>query len=372
MMAGALGAVTPLAATRDRKVGIGELLGALGGGLTRGAMAGEQAQREDLQGQLGNLVSATKLDEYRRGEAERLRRAQGVAQLAAQLRAEGKTQEAQMLEANPALLDKFAEQKFKTPEPFTVGKDEVRYDGNGRVIARGPEGASDAVTQLSPQEVQQHGLPLGTVAQRDANGKISIVNKPEDRTFAQAKDLRTEFTAQSKPFIEVRDAYGRLETAYTSGRDAKTEELRGPADIGMVFGYMKMLDPGSVVREGEYATVTNSGGVPETIRNMYNKLVGGGVLTEDIRQSLIREAQALYTNAEKSHLQLADTYRGLANRAGVRAEDVVADLRRPMADRNRDKGGAPDPSNPKAGDRVKNSQTGAMIEWNGSAWVPVQ
>lgn len=34
-------------------------------------------------------------------------------------------------------------------------------------------------------------------------------------------------------------------------------------------------------------------------------------------------------------------------------------------------GGAPDPNNPQVGDRARNSQTGAMIEWNGSAWVPV-
>lgn len=35
-------------------------------------------------------------------------------------------------------------------------------------------------------------------------------------------------------------------------------------------------------------------------------------------------------------------------------------------------GGAPDPNNPQVGDRARNSQTGAMIEWNGSAWVAVQ
>jgi hypothetical protein len=55
MMAGALGAVSPLAGVRDRKVGIGELLGALGGGLTRGAMAGEEARQQRLGSEFDNL-----------------------------------------------------------------------------------------------------------------------------------------------------------------------------------------------------------------------------------------------------------------------------------------------------------------------------
>jgi len=34
---------------------------------------------------------------------------------------------------------------------------------------------------------------------------------------------------------------------------------------------MKILDPGSVVREGEFATAQNSAGIPERIRAKYNR-----------------------------------------------------------------------------------------------------
>lgn len=55
-LAGMSGAVQPLAGVHDRKVGIGEMLGALGGGLTRGNLAGEEAQRQQVGGELDKLL----------------------------------------------------------------------------------------------------------------------------------------------------------------------------------------------------------------------------------------------------------------------------------------------------------------------------
>jgi hypothetical protein len=55
-LAGMSGAVQPLAGVHDRKVGIGEILGALGGGLTRGTLAGQEAQQQQVGGELDKLL----------------------------------------------------------------------------------------------------------------------------------------------------------------------------------------------------------------------------------------------------------------------------------------------------------------------------
>ena len=51
---------------------------------------------------------------------------------------------------------------------------------------------------------------------------------------------------------------------------AKRDSAAG--DLSMIFTYMKVLDPTSVVREGEQATAQNAAGIPERTRNLYNKL----------------------------------------------------------------------------------------------------
>ena len=44
-------------------------------------------------------------------------------------------------------------------------------------------------------------------------------------------------------------------------------------DLAMIFTYMKILDPTSVVREGEQATAQNAAGTPERIKNIYNRVI---------------------------------------------------------------------------------------------------
>lgn len=74
----------------------------------------------------------------------------------------------------------------------------------------------------------------------------------------------------------------------------------GPASIALVFKFMKALDPTSVVREGEFATAENSAGVPEGIRNIYNRLANGERLGEKQISEFINTADQLSESAASS------------------------------------------------------------------------
>lgn len=74
----------------------------------------------------------------------------------------------------------------------------------------------------------------------------------------------------------------------------------GPASIALVFKFMKALDPTSVVREGEFATAENSAGVPEGIRNIYNRLANGERLGDKQISEFINTADQLSESAAGS------------------------------------------------------------------------
>ena len=95
--------------------------------------------------------------------------------------------------------------------------------------------AQAAATKLSTETIQM-------VADAAAGGD------PGKRFEAEQK-LRKEYADQTKPFVDVKESYRRVQSAADNG----------PGDIALLVGYMKMLDPGSVVREGEFATAQNSG-----------------------------------------------------------------------------------------------------------------
>lgn len=142
--------------------------------------------------------------------------------------------------------------------------------------------------------------------------------------FDRAKDLRNEFTKNSGEFIKQRDAFSRIQSV--KEQVDKDPESAGVADIALIFNFMKVQDPGSTVREGEFATAENSGGVLPKYRNYYNKVLSGDRLTNKQRDDFVNTSRNIFESSEKQHNQLISQYTGLAERAGVKKEDVLVDL----------------------------------------------
>ena len=136
-----------------------------------------------------------------------------------------------------------------------------------------------------------------------------------------AAALRDDFTRQSKPFIDVRDAYNRI----------KTSAPTAAGDISLIFGYMRMLDPQSTVREGEFATAQNSAGLPEILRAKYNKVISGERLGDDQRKDFVDRAEGLYGSQLSIQKRQEDEYRRLAKNRGANPENVVIDRALPPA-----------------------------------------
>ena len=86
-----------------------------------------------------------------------------------------------------------------------------------------------------------------------------------------------------------------------------------------------MLDPGSTVREGEFANAQNAAGVPDQIRNLYNKLITGERLNPTQRADFLSQAEAQFGRAQRRQRGLVNVFTGRAQRAGLNPDDVVID-----------------------------------------------
>jgi len=148
---------------------------------------------------------------------------------------------------------------------------------------------------MTPQEVQAAGLPMG-VYQKSNKGKITTVGGVRDQTagFSNEKDLASQYSSDPnvKEYAIVRNNYERIREGAQMGS--------GAGDIAIIFGYMKMLDPTSVVRENEQATAENAGGVPDQVRNYWNKLLAGDKLPPNVRQMYVESAGKLYEQVSKN------------------------------------------------------------------------
>jgi len=98
-----------------------------------------------------------------------------------------------------------------------------------------------------------------------------------------------------------------------------------PGDFGVIFGYLKILDPNSTVRETEFANVANARGTPESVIALYNKVKAGELLTPDQRKEFTESAIAGFQTQQAA----LDTYReqigDIAKKKNVDQENIFID-----------------------------------------------
>ena len=97
----------------------------------------------------------------------------------------------------------------------------------------------------------------------------------------------------------------------------------GPGDISFIFQYMKMLDPRSVVREGEFATAASAGGVPASVWKIYNSLLEGDLLAPSVKGQFLEAAYGMF-NAQKSlYDDQYEIFKDIATERGFNVDSAV-------------------------------------------------
>jgi hypothetical protein len=177
---------------------------------------------------------------------------------------------------------------------------------------------------------QEVTLEDGVYAVNKANPTQKILigdranrNEGEGRDFKQSRDLRTDYTKASEPFEKKRIAYQNIVAAYEGAN--KNPDNPGPADIALIFSFMKMLDPSSTVMQGEYANAQNAGSVDQRLIAQYNSLIDGGKLAPEVRDAFIEQATAQYESQLSTYGNTRSTYQDLARQRGLNPDEVAPD-----------------------------------------------
>ncbi len=141
--------------------------------------------------------------------------------------------------------------------------------------------------------------------------------KIDQETFTNERGLRKDFLDNQnvKEFYKVRDAYDKIE---------KSASRKTPAgDMSLVFAYMKILDPGSTVREGEYANAQNAANVPDQIRNAFNKAKDGTLLSETQRADFLANAKDIYDSQKMKFDEVVEETRADAMDYGLDPDRIL-------------------------------------------------
>lgn len=129
-------------------------------------------------------------------------------------------------------------------------------------------------------------------------------------------ELADDFRTENKEFDSAFTSFRKVTNAATK------PDPTGADDIALIFGFMKVLDPNSVVREGEFATAQNSGSVPQSILAVYNQVLSGQRLTVDQRKNFLNAAQDQFSPYVELRNRLEDRYTNRASDLNVNVNNI--------------------------------------------------
>ncbi len=179
-----------------------------------------------------------------------------------------------------------------------------------------PEFQSSIGKLISDKRIAVNAYGEGSPQVQSIQAAIDSDVAGEGPKLTDIAGIRKEFTKQSGDFIKMRDAFNKIQSASDTGA----------GDVSLIFSFMKIIDPGSTVREGEFATAEQTAGVPTRITNLYNKAVDGDRLGNEQREAFKSEAQNLFDAQKQTQIQLETVFNGLAERQNIDPRDVTLDF----------------------------------------------
>lgn len=206
--------------------------------------------------------------------------------------------------AKRALINQYMTQKFGQTGMFDKqGYTQYSPEQLGSIQNSGDTyfgGAIDEMQKL--QDAQQADNEIST--SMTLNGQSYNLSKTQLKTL---NTLNPQFEQL------IKEPMGVVKASQSISQLREIAQADPAGQMALIFSFMKSLDPSSTVREGEYANAENTRGVPDTIRNWYNKMQSGTFLTPQQVESF---AKVSMSQADAARQQIRATASDFDVKAG--------------------------------------------------------
>jgi hypothetical protein len=212
-----------------------------------------------------------------------------------------------------------AQQKDETPISVPDGGALFDRRAGKTIYENKKEPATPADWQLyNLSGAAARGVPFdewNRANKRSAASSVSVNTgqKGLDNTLKLRGDFRSE--PIYKAHQDVQSAYSQITASLKQNSPAG--DLAGATKI------MKILDPGSVVRESELGMAMAASGALDRMVNYADMTIRGTKLTPDQRKDFQTLADKLFKESERLYNAKRAEYKGIANRNSLPVEDVL-------------------------------------------------
>lgn len=213
----------------------------------------------------------------------------------------------------------------KGPEFGVIGKDAF---GNEQYGWRDPRDKSTTPVAASQSSAQptitgSDGKPIPIPPGVDPKVIRDAASK---RIAEESMPASSDTTSKLRNEIQGLPSYKNIAQAapvYKSMVEAAGRDNRA-ADVNMIYGMAKIMDPGSVVRESEMTVAQAIATLPQQLQAaIKSQMAESGRLTPEIRAAIMTEARSRIGAYQSMFDQDAAMYRGIAQRGRMNEADVL-------------------------------------------------
>jgi hypothetical protein len=197
--------------------------------------------------------------------------------------------------------------------PKVVVDTSGKLTGEYSNIAKGLFG-TDVVSRLPENAFEQIKQEILT---QKREGRTVIDMTGGQKGFENERALRNDFqgSPEYKGFQEMRSAYTQVMDSLKQNTPI--------GDVAAATKIMKLLDPGSVVRESELAIAMQATGLLDRVTGYADSIIKGQKLTSSQKAEFGRLANDLFETAAKTFNDKRDYYSTLATEYGFEPNRVV-------------------------------------------------
>jgi hypothetical protein len=186
-----------------------------------------------------------------------------------------------------------------------------------------PSGANWAVGQSPDNKASVGAQYANAAATREAAATQAAAVRDAakiERDKNSEMKLADDYRAQSKLFGETKNAYEQVKSVLPTATSSPYSTLAAATK------FMKIIDPGSVVRESELGMALAATGALDRASNYLNTLQKGKVLTTQQAADLASTVEKIYGAAKKVQQQVDANYKNVAKTYGLRPEVIIQDF----------------------------------------------
>ena len=188
-----------------------------------------------------------------------------------------------------------------------------KLSGDFANYAKGMFG-TDVVAELPAGGFEQ--IQNAIIQQKRAGATVVDMTGGQ-KGFENETKLRTEFqgSPEYKAFGEMKSAYGQVLEGL--------KKANAIGDLAAATKIMKLLDPGSVVRESELALAMQAGGLLDRVSNYATNIMQGTKLSPDQRREFSSLANSLFSVSLDAFNEKRGQYSNLAKEYGFDTNRVI-------------------------------------------------